>query len=161
MTLPAPTLLTAQHALEFFDCGVVSLNEWLKRRAHPNQINGASRTYVVVDHQKVIAYYCLASGGLALNDAPSSVRRNMPDPVPMAILGRLAVDQQWHGKGLGSALLSDAVERTIQAASILGIRGLLVHTLNDKAKTFYEHYGFKSSPTQPMTLVMSIKNVVT
>ena len=157
MKLPAPVLLTNKHVVEFFDCGVASLDEWLKRRAYPNQISGASRTYVVTEGQNVVGYYCLASGAITLNDAPSSVRRNMPDPVPMAILGRLAVDQRLRGEGLGAALLRDAVERTIQAAGILGIRGLLVHALNDKAKTFYEHYGFKSSATQPMTLVLSIK----
>lgn len=90
MTLSAPVLLSADHALNEFTCGVASLDEWLKRRAYPNQVAGASRTYVVTEGQKVLGYYCLASGALALNDAPSSVRRNMPDPVPMAILGRLA-----------------------------------------------------------------------
>ena len=158
MTLSAPVLLSADHVLNDFTCGVASLDEWLKRRAYPNQVSGASRTYVVTEGQKVLGYYCLASGALALNDAPSSVRRNMPDPVPMAILGRLAIDRLWQGKGLGAALLQDAVLRTIQAGSILGIRGLLVHAVSDKAKIFYEHYGFTASPTQPMTLILSLKS---
>ncbi|RUX69641.1 GNAT family N-acetyltransferase, partial [Mesorhizobium sp. M2A.F.Ca.ET.040.01.1.1] len=100
---------------------------------------------------------CLSSGGLDLADAPGSIRRNMPDPVPMAVLGRLAVDANWQSKGPGVALLQDAVLRTSQAAAILGIRGLLVHAISDEAKTFYERYGFQASPKNPMTLVLSLK----
>ena len=105
---------------------------------------------------KVIAYYSLASGALALNEAPGGLKRNMPDPIP-AILGRLGVDQAWQGRGLGVALLRDAVERTQAASAILGIRGLLVHALSDQAKAFYERHGFVASPIRPMTLVMSLK----
>lgn len=133
------------------------MDDWLKRRARANQISGASRTYVVAEAGKVVAYYCLSSGALALNDAPGGLKRNMPDPIPMAILGRLAVDQSWQGRGLGVALLRDAVERTQTASAILGIRGLIVHALSDEAKAFYEHHGFVASPVRPMTLVMSLK----
>jgi GNAT superfamily N-acetyltransferase len=150
-------LLTADHSLEEFTCGVDSLDDWLKRRALPNQISGASRTYVVAEAKKVVGYYCLASGALELNHAPAGIRRNMPDPVPLAILGRLAIDNAWQGKGLGVALLQDAVLRTSQAADIVGIRGLLVHALTEQAKSFYEHHGFAASPTQPMTLILSLK----
>ena len=122
-----------------------------------NKLSGASRTYVVSDGGRVFGYYCLASGALAVIDAPGAIRRNMPDPIPMAILGRLAVDSAWHGKGLGAALLQDAVLRTKQAATILGVRGLLAHAISKEAKTFYEYHGFQASRTQPMTLVMSIK----
>ena len=128
-----------------------------------NQASGASRTYVVIDaadNQRVIGYYCLASGALAVTDAPGSIRRNMPDPIPMAILGRLAVDSTWQGKGLGVALLQDAMRRSTQAAAILGIRGLLAHAISLQAKTFYEYHGFIASPTQPMTLVLSINGLV-
>ena len=158
MTLSAPLLLSAEHALDDFTCGVASLDEWLKRRAYPNQVSGASRTYVVTEGRKVVGYYCLASGALALNIAPSSVRRNMPAPVPMAVLGRLAIDLLWQGKGLGAAMLQEAVMRSAQAGGIIGIRGLLVHAISDKAKSFYEHYGFTASPTQPMTLILSLKS---
>ncbi|MDR3425425.1 MAG: GNAT family N-acetyltransferase [Alphaproteobacteria bacterium] len=157
MTLTAPTLLTPSHDLDDFCCGVASLDDWLKRRARQNQISGASRTYVVAAGQKAVGYYCLASGALALGEAPTSLRRNMPDPVPVAILGRLAVDMAWRGRGLGAALLQDAFLRTVQAAGILGIRGLLVHAISDEAKAFYEHHGFIVSPTQPMTLIVSLK----
>jgi GNAT superfamily N-acetyltransferase len=128
-----------------------------------NQASGASRTYVVVDAvdgQRVLGYYCLASGALAVTDAPGSIRRNMPDPIPMAILGRLAVDHTWQGKGLGVALLQDAMRRSTQAAAILGIRGLLAHAISLQAKSFYEYHSFIASPTQPMTLVLSLNGLV-
>lgn len=158
--LSSPTLLTAQHQFDDFVCGVDSLDDWLKKRAYANQINGASRTYVVTDEQKVVGYYCLASGALELKNAPASIRRNMPDPIPVAILGRLAIDKTYQGKGIGVALLQDAVIRTAKAAEILGIRGLLVHALSIEGKAFYEHHGFVVSPTQPMTLILSLKKLL-
>jgi GNAT superfamily N-acetyltransferase len=158
--LSAPVSLATEHRLDDFACGVESLDDWLKRRARPNQISGASRTYVVAEDAKVVGYYCLASGALALNEAPVPARRNMPDPVPIAVLGRLAIDKSWQGRGVGVALLQDAVLRTIRASDILGIRGLLVHALSGEAKAFYEHHGFVASPTQPMTLVLSFKKNV-
>ncbi len=155
--LSSPALLATDHQLHGFACGVDTFDDWLKRRAKPNQVSGASRTYVVTEGKQVVGYYCLASGALELNHSPASIRRNMPDPVPLAILGRLAVDHSWQGKGLGVALLQDAALRTAQAASIVGIRGLLVHALSTEAKAFYEHHGFVASPTQPMTLILSLK----
>lgn len=157
--LSAPCLLTNDCQLDEFCCGVDSLDDWLKKRAYRNQLNGASRTYVIQDDKKVVGYYCLASGALALNSAPSAIRRNMPDPIPIAILGRLAIDQSYQGKGLGVALLQDAVLRTAQAANILGIRGLLVHALSEQAKMFYQYHGFIASPTEPMTLILSLKQL--
>ena len=155
--LSSPILLATDHQLDDFACNVDSLNDWLKKRAYQNQLSGASRTYVVLEGKRVVGYYCLASGALELNDAPTQVRRNMPNPIPVAILGGLAVDKSFQGKGLGVALLQDAVVRTAQASGILGIRGLLVHALSIEAKTFYEHHGFVASPTQPMTLILSLK----
>ncbi len=134
-----------------------ALDDWLKRRAIANQISGASRTYIVTfDLENVVAYYALASGALAQSEAPSGLKRNMPDPIPMAILGRLAVDQRYQGQGLGTALLQDAVLRVQQAAAIMGIRGILVHAISDDARLFYERHGFAGSPTQPMTLLLSL-----
>ena len=156
--LSAPTLLTEAHDLNLFQSGNDNLDQWLRRRARANQVSGASRTYVVAENARVVGYYCLSSGGLDLADAPGSIRRNMPDPIPMAILGRLAIDRSWQGKGLGTALLQDAVLRTGQAAAILGIRGILVHAISDEAKVFYERYGFAASPTNPMTLALSLKS---
>ena len=139
--LSAPVLLAADYQLDDFACGVDSLDDWLKRRAYPNQVNGASRTYVVTEG-RVVGYYCLASGALELSDTPASIRRTMTDPVPVAILGRLAVDKSSQGRGLGAALLQDAFVRTAQAGGILGISGLLVYALSIEAKAFYEHHGF-------------------
>jgi GNAT superfamily N-acetyltransferase len=158
--LSAPVPLSAEHWLDDFVCGVDSLDDWLKRRARSNQVSGASRTYVVAEGTQVVGYYCLASGALALSDAPALMRRNMPDPVPVAILGRLAIHQAWQGRGVGVALLQDAVLRTLNASDILGIRGLLVHALSSEAKAFYEHHGFVASPTQSMTLLLSLKRKV-
>jgi GNAT superfamily N-acetyltransferase len=157
LTLEAPSLLSETHRVEDFPSGVQALDEWLIRRAWHNQNSGASRTYVVSAAGTVVGYYCLASGALAMREAPGGIRRNMPDPIPMAILGRLAVDRSWQGKGLGVALLRDAVERTRAASMILGIRGLLVHALSQTAADFYARCGFVASPTNPLTLVLSLK----
>ena len=155
--LQAPAPLADAHLLDAFDSGVLALDDWLKRRARANQSTGASRTYVVADGSgRVFAYYALASGALASIEAPGRLKRNMPDPIPMAILGRLAVDLSRQGQGLGVALLQDAVLRTRQAAAILGIRGILVHAISEEAKRFYERYGFTAGSANPMTLVMSI-----
>ncbi len=157
--LAAPALLSDAHVLDDFDSGVPVLDEWLRRRARANQSSGASRTYVVAAGERVAGYYCLASGALDVAAAPGPIRRNMPDPVPMAVLGRLAVDRQFQGKGLGVAMLQDAVLRTAHAASILGIRGILVHAISDDVAKFYARHGFEASPTHPMTLVLSIKGL--
>jgi GNAT superfamily N-acetyltransferase len=157
LILQAPVPLEGRHRLDAFDSGVSALDDWLRRRAAANQARGASRTYVAADAEHaVFAYYALASGALALTDAPGRLRRNMPDPVPMAILGRLAIDRRLQGKGVGAAMLRDAVLRVRQAAGILGIRGVLVHAISDDAKAFYEHHGFVGAPNAPMTLVLSI-----
>ena len=158
-TLTAPQRLAVAHELEPFDCGVPSLDDWLKRRARRNEQEGASRTYVVCVGQQVVGYYCLAAGSLLYAEAPGWVRRNMPDPVPVMILGRLAVDRAWQGQGLESALLRDAVLRILNAAEIAGVRAILVHAISKEAKRFYESYDFMESPTNPMTLVVTLKDI--
>ncbi|MGE0725463.1 MAG: GNAT family N-acetyltransferase [Alphaproteobacteria bacterium] len=155
--LQAPALLSERHALADFSCGRPVLDDWLRKRARANQTSGASRTYVVTDDVRVVAYYCLAAGGLAAAEATGAFRRNMPDPVPVAVLGRLAVDRSMQGKGLGVALLRDCVLRASQAADIMGIRGIIVHALDGDAKAFYERYGFSASPQNPLLLVLSLK----
>lgn len=157
MELQAPSLLTAAHVLTGFDSRVATLDDWLRRRALANQISGASRIYVVATMEnRVVGYYALASGALAHVDAPGRIKRNMPDPIPMAVLGRLAIDRSMQGRGLGVALLQDAVLRVQQAASIMGIRGVLVHAISDEARAFYEHHGFIPSMTNPLTLILSV-----
>ncbi|WP_337270893.1 GNAT family N-acetyltransferase [Oryzifoliimicrobium ureilyticus] len=155
--LSAPVLLGEAHDLHLFNSGHDSLDEWPRRRARANQVSGASRPYVVCKGERVVGYYCLSSGALAFSKAPGTIRRNMPDPVPMAVLGRLAIDRSWQGKGIGPAVLQDAVLRTGQAAHIMGIRGLLVHAISEEVKAFYEHFEFSASPANPMTLVLSLK----
>jgi GNAT superfamily N-acetyltransferase len=152
--------LAENHDLELFQSGNESLDQWLRRRARANQVSGASRTYVAAEGERVVGYYCLSSGGLDLAAASGPIRRNMPDPIPMVVLGRLAVDAGWQGKGLGVALLQDTVWRAGHAATILGIRGIFVHAISDEAKAFYEHYGFAASPKNPMILVLSLKGLV-
>lgn len=156
--LSPPEKLNSSHQIDDFNSGSNELNEWLKRRALKNELEGASRTYVVCADKVVIAYYCLANGALAQTTATGRVRRNMPDPIPVIVIGRLAVDRRWQGKGIGRALLRDAILRTLQAAEIAGIRAILVHTISEEAKQFYEKCGFTASPIDPMTLMVTIND---
>ena len=150
----APALLTTSHQLSGFSCGQAALGEWLAKRALANQNTGASRTYVVTDNTRVIGYYALSNGGVATAEAPGKIKRNMPDPIPVIVLARLAVDLSWQDKGLGTDLLRDAVLRTLHAATISGIRTLLVHALDEKAETFYRKNGFLPSAVHPLTLLL-------
>lgn len=159
MNLTAPEPLEADHDVSGFACGHESLDEWLKRRALHNQSAGASRTYVVTDGDRVVAYYALASGALATSAATGKVRRNMPDPIPMAILGRLAIDQAYQGKGLGRALFRDAALRVLSAAETIGIRGLLVHAISDEAVAFYQALGLTASVSEPRTLMIPLADL--
>jgi len=155
--LQRPTVLTPECNLKTFNSGVESLDRWLRHRAIRNQLSGASRTYVVsAPENRVVGYYALASGALAHTYTSGQLKRNMPDPIPMAVLGRLAVDRSMQRKGLGVALLKDAVLRVQQAASIVGIRGIIVHAISKEAQTFYEYHGFKSSIGNPRLLILSI-----
>lgn len=159
MTIAAPEPLTAHHQLESFASGNESLDRWLKARALKNQASGASRTFVACEGSSVRAYYALASSAVVVNAATSRFRRNMPDPIPVVVLGRLAVDRTLHGKGVGRALVRDACLRMIQAADMIGIRGMLVHALSDDARRFYEHLGFEPSPLDPMTLMVTLADL--
>jgi GNAT superfamily N-acetyltransferase len=154
LTAPAP--LAPEHEIEDFASGVGPLDEWLKKRARANEAAGASRTYVVCDGRRVVGYYSVAAGSILHRTATGSVRRNMPDPVPVALLGRLAIDRRWQGKGLGLALLRDAILRVVGAAETIGVRAMLVHAISDEARAFYEHWGFRPSPVDPMTLMITI-----
>jgi len=153
--MQAPQPLAPIHDCSEFDCGESTLNEWLKRRALANQITGASRTFVLAgEFNRVLGYYALAVGAVAHTDATGAVRRNMPDPVPVMVLGRLAVDLSCQGEKLGVALLKDAVLRTVAVSENAGMRALLVHALNESARQFYMQHGFSVSPVNPLTLML-------
>ncbi|MGO9743523.1 MAG: GNAT family N-acetyltransferase [Roseiarcus sp.] len=159
MRLSAPELLNANHRLENFDCGVPDLDEWLKKRALANNKEGASRTYVVTDGQSVVGYYALAASAIAVAEAPGRFRHNMPNPIPVALLARLAVDRSHHGRGLGRALFRDGAKRILNAADTLGIRGLIVHAISDEARGFYLALGLQPSPLEPMTLMVTLADL--
>ena len=159
MNLTAPMPLTAHHLTEGFACGQDSLDHWLKHRSLKNQIQGASRTFVVCDGARVLAYYALASGAVTCKEATGRFRRNMPDPVPVVVLCRLAVDLSLHGQGFGRSLVRDAGLRVMQAASVIGIRGMTVHALTDDAKVFYEKVGFEPSPIDAHLLMISLSDL--
>jgi len=155
----APEKLSSDHDLSQFQSGEPALDDWLRRRALPNEESGASRTYVVCVGRHVVGYYALAAGAVAHLDSPGRIRRNMPDPVPVMVIGRLAVDQTVQGQAIGPALLRDAVLRIVQAAEIAGIRAILVHAISERAKHFYEKWGFIPSPVEPMTLMITVAEV--
>jgi len=157
--ISAPEHLTEAHDVSSFDSGVPVLDDWLKKRALANEERGASRTYVVTAGGRVVGYYALAAGAVAQQQATGRIRRNMPDPIPVMVLGRLAVDQAFQGKGLGAPLLRDSVLRTRQAADVIGIRAMVVHAISADAKRFYERYGFTESPMDPMTLMITLANL--
>jgi len=154
--LSPPVRITDTHQLASFDCGVPSLNDWLKKRAIKNDRSGASRSYVLCEGQAVIGYYCLAAGAIGHAEAPPPLRRNMPDPIPVLVLGRLAIDRRYQNQGLGRALLRDAVLRTCQVADIAGVAALLVQALSEEGRRFYLSSGFVDSPVRPMTLCLML-----
>ena len=155
----APAHLTAHHDVAAFDSGVPELDIWLKRRALQNEATGASRTYVISAETRVVGYYALATGAVAQQQATGRVRRNMPEPIPVMVIGRLAVDRAYQEQGLGSALLKDALLRTRNAAAIAGIRAVLLHAISDDAKRFYEKAGFSASPIDPMTMMITLADI--
>ena len=159
MTAEPPVPLDASHVLTEFNSGTPSLDDWLRRRSLANQASGASRTFVLCESQRAVAYYALASGAVAATAATGRFRRNMPDPIPVVLLGRLAVDQRYQGKGLGRALFRDAALRVLAAADAIGIRGILVHAISEDAKSFYAALGFDPSPLDPLTLMVGLADL--
>ena len=147
--LQPPELLIAKHDLGSVDSGVASLDGWLRRHALQNQRSGPSRTFVACDHIRVVAYYVLAASAIAPDAATDRFRRNMPDPLPVAVLGRLAIDKTQQGMGLGRALFRDATLRTLGAADSIGIRGMLVHAMSDDPRAIYVGLGLDMSPLEP------------
>lgn len=156
--LSAPTPLLTEHVTDEFDCGEPVLNDWLKKRALKNEASGASRTFVVCQDNIVVGYYVLATGSVMHKHAPSKIRRNMPDPVPVMILGRLAVSKDIQSAGLGRGLLRDAILRTLVVSKQAGIKALLVHALSNSAHKFYSQCGFVESPLDPMVLMITLND---
>lgn len=161
LQLNPPQPLSAAHRLDDFACGEAVLDEWLKRRAMANQLCGASRTFVVADREhRIYGYYAMAAGAVSRQMATSSVRHKMPNPVPVMVLARLAVDHRAQGIKLGASLLQDAVKRAVIVSQNAGVRALLIHALPDQAREFYEHYGFQVSPAHPTTLMLRLSSIV-
>jgi GNAT superfamily N-acetyltransferase len=156
----APEPLSPGHEIDAFDSGVGALDAWLKTRARANEAAGASRSFVMCENRRVVGYYSLAAASILHRQATGKVRRNMPEPVPAVLIGRLALDKAWQGKGHGTGLLQDAVLRVAGAAETVGVRAILVHAMSKDAKTFYERFGFHASPVEPMTLMMTVDEVV-
>ena len=163
MALTAPVLLAPDHDLDSFDSGKPPLNDWLRKPARGNHAEGGSRVYVTFDSdgagKRVVGYYALASGSISPELALGSFRRNMPNPIPAVILGRLAVDKGWQGRGLGRSLMQDASLRVLQAADTIGVRGMVVHALTGNARAFYLALGFTESAGQPMTLTITLREL--
>lgn len=157
-----PQPLDSEHRVNGFDCGVGSLDIWLVKHARAAAGAGSARTYVILDAEqdRVVGYHALSLASVEQEEATDRARRGMPKhPIPAMLLARLAVDRTVHGRGIGAFLLKDAMSRALSVAEQAGMRLLLVHALNEEARTFYEHFGFESSPTDAMNLQLLVKDI--
>ena len=165
-----PELLAADHAIGGFDCGDEALNEWLRRRAPRNQREGSSRTWVVTDGARVVAFYASSTAVVARTEATRRAARNQPDPLPAMLLGRLAVDRGHQGKGLAAdrghqgkglaaALLKHFLLKALEVAELTGVRLVLVHAKDSQSASFYRHFGFEPSPLDDLTLMLLVKDI--
>jgi GNAT superfamily N-acetyltransferase len=154
--ISAPELLSAKHSITHFDCGKSPLNRWLVAFALQNQESRASRTYVVQLESRVVGYYALATASIHRQSAHRAHRHGEPDPIPAILLGQLAVDQNFHGLGIGSGLLRDAFFRAQQVTEIAGARIILLDAIDEEARQFYLAKGFKQSPMNDMLLMHSL-----
>jgi len=154
----SPEPISPDHDSSQFDSGEPSLNEWLRRRAVSNMMLGASRTYVVCAQgsRRISGYYALSMGQVANADATGPMRRNMPNHIPAVVMGRLAIDVEAQGAGLGAFLLSDAVERAMAATMYVSARLFLVHALSPEAEAFYLRHGFTRLPVETPTLALDL-----
>ena len=152
--------LQASHAVEAFGCGEEPLNRFLVRFALANQRARASRTYVALDGDVVVGFHTLVVGEVSQEQAPERIRKGVArHPIPLMVLARLAVAVEHQGRGLGAALLKDAIGRTLAASAIAGIRALAVHAKDERARGFYEHFGFRPSPSDPLHLFVLLKDL--
>jgi len=152
--------LARGHAVDAFDCGAEALSTYLKRFALGNQSAGAAQTYVAVADDRVVGYYSLTTASVQYAESPERLRKGLArHPVPVILLARLAVDHAWQGKGLGAALLRDALRRVLAAADIVGVRAIMVHAKDEAARRFYEHFDFDPSPVDPLHLFLMVKEI--
>jgi GNAT superfamily N-acetyltransferase len=157
---PQIAKLTKALATDAFNCGSAPLNAYLQRFALTNQSAGGAQTYVAVIDERVIGYYSLSTASVEYEAATERMQRGLArHPIPVLLIARLAIDREWQGKGLGAALLADALRRVAAAADIVGIRAVLVHAKDDTARSFYEHFDFAPSPVDPLHLFLLVKDI--
>jgi GNAT superfamily N-acetyltransferase len=156
--LSGPAPLAEHNELDEFSSGEASLDDWLKKRARANHAGGASRVFVTCEGNRVAGYYSLSSSSI-VNDTVPGRFRNMPDPIPVVLLGRLAIDKEWQGQGIGRSLFRDAAMRVFQAAEAIGVRGIVVHAISDEARKFWNAIGFSECPHEPLTLVVTLQDI--
>ena len=152
--------LSREHDLSGFDCANATLNEWLRKFAWTNQQADSAKTYVALDDDRVIGYYALTTGSVHKHESPQRIAKGFANhPIGVVLLARLAVDQTQQGKGLGKALVFDALSRVEEAADIVGVRAVLVHAIDDAARRFYLHFNFEESPVDPYQLLLLLKDL--
>jgi GNAT superfamily N-acetyltransferase len=157
---PRVETLDRSHAVEAFNCGTEPLNAYLKRFAFANQSAGGAKSYVAVSAGTVVGYYSLSTAQVEYGHAPERLRKGLArHPIPVILLARLAVDMTWQGKGLGAALLSDALRRIVAAADIVGVRAVMTHAKDETARRFYEHFDFDPSPIEPLHMFLLVKEI--
>ena len=155
-----PEPLSAHHDASMFDSGAESLDAWLKSKGRLNEAKGGARTYVVCEGERVIAFYSLAAGSVERRRVSSRVGRSMPEPIPVILLGQLAVDSQFQGRGLGGDFIVDASRRALAAAGLIGARALITQALDEEARNFYERFGFRVfSEREPLMLLLRISEL--
>lgn len=160
LRLTKPLALNRDHEVSGFRCGRESLDDWLENRALKSNTAGDSRVFVICDRPgEVVGYYAISAGSVRRNEAVGKIKRNAPDPIPVALIGRLAVRIDFQGRGIGPALLRDAILRISQASEHIGVKGVLVHALDEKAASFYARMGFRPSPASDYHLMISLKDI--
>lgn len=162
MPYTQPEPLEKRHLLDAFECGEPALDDWLKKYARAAQGSGSARVYVTTsDGKTVVGYYALAAAQVEPENATERVSKGEPGrrPIPVVLLARLAVDRNHQRAGVGRSLLQDAVLRSLQAADSIGVRAMLIHAKHNAARAWYEQYGFESSPTDPLHLLLLMKDL--
>jgi len=154
-----PVPISADHDVSSFSCGVEALDVWLKQRAMKSEADRYARTYVVCREAAVVGYYALVMGSVLRSATSSKLRRNAPDPIPVIILARLAVDTRYMGHAIGAGLLKDALSRSLQASGLVGARAVLVHAISPEAVSFYARFGFAEFPSGSQTLFLPIESI--